>query len=160
MGRRWRKSRLQATGLPSFKQGVTRLLATGVPPAISIRTIINDKSRSISRVLSWTTIHLGQMSPFASSDLPGSRMGHTLRRCRRVDPYLVLLRVGFSLPRLLPDARCALTAPFHPYRQAGGIFSVALSVGSRLPGVTWHSTRWSPDFPPLAPGKERLSDRL
>ena len=32
-----------------------------------------------------------------------------------MDSYLVLLRVGFSLPRLLPIARCALTAPFHPY---------------------------------------------
>jgi len=32
-------------------------------------------------------------------------------------PYLVLLRVGFTLPRLLPAARCALTAPFHPYRR-------------------------------------------
>lgn len=32
----------------------------------------------------------------------------------------------------------------------GGIFSVALSVNSRLPGVTWHFILWSPDFPPLA----------
>jgi hypothetical protein len=32
-------------------------------------------------------------------------------------PYLVLLRVGFTLPPVLPQARCALTAPFHPYRQ-------------------------------------------
>ena len=30
-------------------------------------------------------------------------------------PYLVLLRVGFTLPLLLPTARCALTAPFQPY---------------------------------------------
>jgi len=30
----------------------------------------------------------------------------------------------------------------------GGLFSAALSVGSRLPGVTWHSAQWSPDFPP------------
>ena len=29
----------------------------------------------------------------------------------------------------------------------GGIFSVALSVGSRPPGVTWHPALWSPDFP-------------
>ena len=29
----------------------------------------------------------------------------------------------------------------------GGIFSVALSVGLRLPGITWHFARWSPDFP-------------
>jgi len=32
--------------------------------------------------------------------------------------------------------------------RAGGIFSVALSVDSRPPGVTWHPARWSPDFPP------------
>ena len=30
-------------------------------------------------------------------------------------PYLVLLRVGFTLPPALPPERCALTAPFHPY---------------------------------------------
>ena len=30
-------------------------------------------------------------------------------------PYLVLLPVGFTLPLPLPAARCALTAPFHPY---------------------------------------------
>src|SRR6185295_14712903 len=30
-------------------------------------------------------------------------------------PYLVLLRAGFCLPLVLPRARCALTAPFHPY---------------------------------------------
>ena len=30
-------------------------------------------------------------------------------------PYLVLLRAGFCLPSVLPQTRCALTAPFHPY---------------------------------------------
>ena len=30
-------------------------------------------------------------------------------------PYLVLLRVGFTLPPALQSERCALTAPFHPY---------------------------------------------
>ena len=29
----------------------------------------------------------------------------------------------------------------------GGILSVALAVGSRLPGITWHPALWSPDFP-------------
>src|SRR5215204_3680351 len=29
-------------------------------------------------------------------------------------PYLALLRAGFCLPPMLPPARCALTAPFHP----------------------------------------------
>src|SRR5271166_1582139 len=37
----------------------------------------------------------------------------------RFPPYLVLLRVGFTLPRPLQDGRCALTAPFHPYPGAG-----------------------------------------
>ena len=56
---------------------------------------------------------------------------------------------GWGLPcrSVLPPARCALTAPFHPYLQAGGIFSVALSVGSHPPGVTWHPALRSPDFP-------------
>ncbi len=68
--------------------------------------------------------------------------------------YLILLRMGFTLPLLLPEVRCALTTPFHPYQNPatklldfGGIFSAALSVGSRLPGITWHPAQWSPDFP-------------
>src|SRR6202161_2851697 len=38
--------------------------------------------------------------------------------------------------------------------------SVALSVGSRPPGVTWHRALWSPDFPPCAKGTQRLPGRL
>jgi len=36
-------------------------------------------------------------------------------------PYLALHLMGFSVPRRLRFARCALTAPFHPYpsRKAG-----------------------------------------
>ncbi len=30
-----------------------------------------------------------------------------------------------------------------------GIFSAALSVGSRPPVIIWHSAQWSPDFPPF-----------
>jgi len=33
----------------------------------------------------------------------------------RSSPCLVLLPVGFALPVLSPEPRCALTAPFHPY---------------------------------------------
>jgi len=54
-------------------------------------------------------------------------------------PYLALLLVGLAVPLPLPAARCALTAPFHPYREnRGGLFSVALSLGSPPPGVTRH----------------------
>ena len=104
-------------------------------------------SRSISRVLSWTIIHLRQVSPPACSDLPESTVGHSIWI-----PIWSCSGWGLPSPRLLPAVRCALTAPFHPYlatgKWPGGILSVALSVGSRPPGVTWHPALWSPDFPP------------
>jgi hypothetical protein len=69
-------------------------------------------------------------------------------------PYSVLLPVGFALPPALPRARCALTAPFHPYRsgvpprargrRGGGLFSVALSLGSRPPDVIRHRMSMEP----------------
>ena len=41
--------------------------------------------------------------------------------------------IRFTLPSVSPPKRCALTAPFHPYRTPeahGGLFSAALSVCS------------------------------
>jgi len=59
-------------------------------------------SRPISRVLSWAVIHLGRTSPYASCDLPGSPCGPQVTapilRPGRMLPYLVLLRVGFTVP--------------------------------------------------------------
>src|SRR4029453_8860168 len=54
------------------------------------------------------------------------------------DPYSVLLLAGLAMRSLLPATRCALTAPFHPYRDRGpgGLLSVALSLGSPPAGVT------------------------
>src|SRR5690606_23688419 len=93
-------------------------------------------------------------------------------RVAPMDSYLVLLRVGFTVPQTVTS--CAvrsyrtlspLPAPvcFRTWR-LGGLLSVALSVGSRLPGVTWHSALWSPDFPPRrtlsASGRYARSDCL
>ena len=39
---------------------------------------------------------------------------------RPLVPYLALLRMGFAVRPLLPAARCALTAPFHPCLCPGG----------------------------------------
>ena len=73
-----------------------------------------------------------------SSSLPGDASNgpfdYLLACARRAwSPYLALLRAGFCLPSVLPQTRCALTAPFHPYLSArpfglarGGIFSVPL----------------------------------
>ena len=66
---------------------------------------------AISRVLSWVIIHLGQQSLTGSSNTPDLNVGHAIR-----DP--IWSCSGWSLPchTLLPAVRCALTAPFHPYR--------------------------------------------
>jgi hypothetical protein len=120
----------------------------------------NLVSQPVSRVLSWIIIRLGLRSLLGSSNLPGSGVGHTLR-----NP--IWSCSGWSLPchELLPVARCALTAPFHPYlcpKAIGGLLSVALVVGSRLPAVSWHPALWSPDFPPPDHfrHRQRLSGRL
>jgi hypothetical protein len=117
------------------------------------------------------------------SSSPGIAAGikQPTRRLRagrpQTPPYLVLLRAGFCLPPALPPARCALTAPFHPYPPrprrtrkgvtsrelrgsslhswsaggaGGGIFSVPLSFESPRPGVTRRTALWSSDFPPPA----------
>ena len=76
-------------------------------------------------------------------------------------PYLVLLRVGFAESRCHHQDWCALTAPFHPYQARctavirsvhgpGGLFSVALSLGSPPLDVIQHPALRSPDFPPPA----------
>jgi hypothetical protein len=74
-------------------------------------------SRPISRVLSRAIIHLGRTSPCASSDLPGSPCGPQERARRPARfPIWSCSRWGLPCRRVLPPARCALTAPFHPCR--------------------------------------------
>ena len=80
-------------------------------------------------------------------------------------PYSVLLPVGFAMPSLLLETRCALTAPFHPYliRRSGGSFSVALSLGSPPPGVIRHRMSMEPGLSSPATFRslpERPSGRL
>lgn len=117
---------------------------------ITIKTNNKKFGKPISRVLSWTIIPLGVSSLIRSSNLPASNAGRAM-------PMPIWSCYAWSLPcrELLPATRCALTAPFHPYRRSrtshehlGGLLSVALSVGSRRPGVTWHLALRSPDFPP------------
>jgi len=75
-------------------------------------------SRPISRVLSRTTIHLGRALPRASSDLPGNSRGPRVQaRKPACFPIWSCSRWGLPCRRMLPPARCALTAPFHPCRR-------------------------------------------
>ena len=73
-------------------------------------------SQPISRVLSWATIHLGYASPRTSSSLPGSTCGPHARHEAACPPIWPCSRRGLPSRRVLPPTRCALTAPFHPYR--------------------------------------------
>jgi hypothetical protein len=103
------------------------------------------ESRSVSRVLSRTVIPLRRTSLHAFSNLPGSSAGHANGTLFGLAPSGVYLATDCCQPcgALLPHL-FTLTAAEALRR----LFSVALSVGSRLPGVTWHSALWSPDFPP------------
>ena len=108
-------------------------------------------SRPISRVLSWAVIHLRCSSPNTCSGLPGSGADNTIGSLFGLAPGGVYLATP-----CYHVVRCALTAPFHPYRPStgvdgvGGLLSAALSVGSHPPGVAWHPVLRSPDFPPRA----------
>ena len=73
-------------------------------------------------------------------------------------PYLVLLRMGFALPDRSLHPRCALTAPFHPYRKPSlhpdlrryifcGTFR-EIRFERTPPAVSRHAALWRPDFPP------------
>ncbi len=115
-----------------------------------------------------TAIPLERRLPGVSSNPPGRQDSDIdpgtppplARRRAPRRPYSVLLPVGFAVPLALPQTRCALTAPFHPYRGApsylprftgegkgggrGGLFSVALSLGSPPPDVIRHRMSMEP----------------
>ena len=115
--------------------------------------------RPISRVLCprrmarVTTIHLGRPLPDASRDRPG-RLRKSPFRPRPESPwnrrpYLVLLPVGFTMPFPLPRTRCALTAPFHPYRPEDRRFAFCGTFPGVAPAGRYPAPcfLWSPDFP-------------
>ena len=68
-----------------------------------------------------------------------------------MEAYLVLLRVEFTMPLTVTRSAVRSYRTLSPLpRERGGLLSAALVVGLRPPGVTWHPTLWSPDFPPSA----------
>ena len=144
-----------------------------VPPQRTVSRILFPSTRpglSAEARRRATIIPLAPSLLTGSSGLPGS-LGRVVRWApvarRPALPYLALLRAGFCLPRLLPGARCALTAPFHPClfapAEAGapvsGVFSVPLSFELPRPGVTRRTALWSSDFPP-PPARRRSSGLL
>ena len=160
---RWKSPLQSARYKPKKHSGKSIFPLAQYSPFVLVDNSVDGKSarRPVSRVLSdpaqkkrgaGTAIPLGRASLRASRDQPGQQGGNAPASRGKSPvraaghPYSVLLPVGFTLPPLLPGARCALTAPFHPCRLAlvlalrriGGLFSVALSLGSPPPAVSRH----------------------
>ena len=117
-------------------------------------------SQPVSRVLSSAAIHLGLPSPAASSNLPESGAGRTSGFLFGLAPGGVYRAADCYQLRgaLLPHPFTLTGASVS--RRLGGLLSVALVVGSRLPGVTWHPALRSPDFPPQRPPLAERLERL
>jgi hypothetical protein len=91
-----------------------------------------------------TTIPLGRTSQCASRDQPGQRSGNAPAPCGATIPIRSCSRWGLPC-RSCCQARGALLPPRFARARglsrdacAGGVFSVALSLGSPPPGVTRH----------------------
>ena len=70
-------------------------------------------------------------------------MRKNILSCDVPAPIWFCFRWSFPCREPLPDARCALTAPFHLFpanaeARRGSLFSVALFVGLPRPGITRH----------------------
>ena len=110
--------------------------------------------RVVSRVLfvyrgRRAVIYLGRPSPDASSSLPAAR---TVRVAPR--RLFGLAPIGGYRATAVTSGAVGSYPTFSPLpTEMGGMFSVALSVALRRPGVTWQSSLWSSDFPrgPKAP---------
>ena len=123
-------------------------------PLNSVRN--TNSSRPVSRVLSGgepsaTAIPLGRGLLRAWSNQPGRRRGSRWMPelpPTPVPPLFGLAPGGVCRAAPLPAARCALTAPFHPclcgLPRAGGLFSVALSLGSPPAAVSRHRRSLEP----------------
>ena len=80
-----------------------------------------------------------------------------------MDSYLVLLRTGFTIATNCYQLRGALLPHLFTLtvqKMHGGLLSAALSVGSHLPGVTWRSSLWSPDFPRIKSSKPKAFRKI
>ena len=107
------------------------------------------RGRTVSRVL--FPVAGSRSSLWGGRRRPPRAAYPRLGRCGpHLAAYLALLRLGVAVPWPLPAAAVGsypTVSPLPPGRPDGGLFSVALSVASRRPGVTWQSALWSSDFP-------------
>jgi len=110
----------------------------------------NSVRLAAGRSFLWATHYCGAQATYP--EVVAHRAG-TRSAEAEFPPYLVLLRVGFALPAALLPRRCALTAPFHPYRNlaAPAVCFLWHFPSNRLepavPDVIRHTALRSSDFP-------------
>ena len=136
-----------------------RKLKLSIPIYVALRQFFKGRvrSRPISRVLSWAIIRLGPASPQGSSNLPGDTAGRSIASLFGLAPD------GVCRAGRLPGSRCALTAPFQPYRPTevvlGGIFLLhfpSAFTAQALPGIAPFGARTFLDVcTPRLPGRLR-----
>jgi hypothetical protein len=123
----WRGVR-RVTPNPSFSLGKTRFLCanrktTSLENAIKYQPACKPGSvrhRPLARTVrdghsSGTMFAHGLEQPTRTASLTSPRGVIACANIPLCRPYSVLLPVWFAMPFPLPDPRCALTAPFHPY---------------------------------------------
>lgn len=152
----------------------------GHTPLVSQRGVHFGWMRLVSRVLSGAWFLIRSLTgalwtrPLRLGNHFSARMvAHTMRSVRSQHPTrahwsdrpelcLGLHAMGFTLPRLSPTGRCALTAPFHPYLFPVETGSSAVHSLWHFPsppadpcgllgrvGVTHHRVLSCSDFPPM-----------
>ncbi len=133
-----------STGLPGRDAG------RGAGPRVQRES--GRAETAVSRVLSDLAVRGGHLSGTPVAGRLEQPTRESWRDGPPLLPYLALLRVGFtelpaSPPALVSSYLTVSPLPAPPRRGVGGLFSVALSLGSLPLGVTQHPARWSPDFP-------------
>src|ERR1700704_4481604 len=122
----------------------------------------NSVRLAAGRSFLWATHYCAAQAtyPEVVAHRAGTLPRKALRTYQEIPPYLVLLRVGFALPASLLRRRCALTAPFPPYRSLAARAvcflwhfpsnDPAYKSAGALPDVIRHTALRSSDFPPVS----------
>lgn len=141
------RRRLRIAGFPSLRRGALDPPCAGqqrLPGGNKVESA--DKPGSVVGNHS-SGPHVAMRLKQPTRGRRGPRHGPPIRSCSRWGlPCRSVARLAVRSCRTVsPLPRMALASP--PAPPFGGLLSVALSVGSRRPGVTWHLALWSPDFP-------------
>ena len=128
---------------------------TGKRPVADLGGGDHSSRPAVARRLEHPTRSLGMVCVESETTPLRSQFGSSALAIHRDGPplaaYLGLLAVGFTLPRPSPVARCALTAPFHPYRRKRRKIETRLFRRFLVSTFAWRCL-FCGTFPRLAPG--------